>query len=143
LAAVSLSRSLLQAMPVRLSIPTRIVNPHLSDCAKRHRQRVKPSHSYRQGCGCRCISPGQLQWRDWVGVYFPTAQRTRRERSYLWRCWFYRPTCDGSLQTFELIVTSNNARFAKGVALAQANFSVCSCCQCASAQQTKQIQLVK
>lgn len=52
-------------------------------------------------------------------------------------------TCDGSPQTFQVVVTSFNARFAKGTAVAQAFVSVQNTGEFVNAQQTKQIQLVK
>lgn len=50
-------------------------------------------------------------------------------------------TCDGSLQTFDVIVTSG-IKFAKGQAIAQASASVCDTLTCQFANQTKVIELV-
>jgi hypothetical protein len=52
-------------------------------------------------------------------------------------------TCNNSPQPFEFIVTSNNGRYDKGEAIAQASAQVCSEFICQFQQQTILIQLVK
>ena len=52
-------------------------------------------------------------------------------------------TCNDSPQPFELIVTSNNGRYAKGEAIAQDSAAICGEFICQFQQQTILIQLVK